>query len=110
MNKEKFIKQIRKSMKDKAIELTKEFENGKSFKDIIKEPCLKNWSKIIHIEYYTLALIELIENIKKNPKLKKELKIETGDVDIFYNSLKKCEMCIYALYCEIEKLNLQNKQ
>ncbi len=69
---------------------------------------MKNWSKITHIEFYTLALIELIKNIKKNPKLKKKLKIETGDVDIFYDSIKKCEICIYALYCEIQKLNLQN--
>ncbi len=36
MNEEKIIKQMKKSIKDKAIKLTKDFENGKSFKGILK--------------------------------------------------------------------------
>lgn len=106
MNEKIFIKKINESMKTKADELTKDFAGGAKFREIINKPLLKNWSSIIHIEYYALALISLVDNIMKNPVLAEKLKQEFPDIDKFYCSLKKCELCIYTLFCEIETLNI----
>ncbi len=51
MNEELFIKRINNSIKNKAYKLTKDYANGQTFKEIIKQPLLKNLSRVIHIEY-----------------------------------------------------------
>jgi len=109
MDLKNFEAKMRKLLENKSNQLVNDYSNGKPILKLIEKQLMKDWWRIVHIEYDTLSFMRFVEQIKENPNLKNKLKNEIGDVDKFYNALKNCEICIYALYCEIEKINLQNK-
>ncbi len=110
MNVQKFEKNLEKKMKENSNKLIKAFSKGSNLFTLIEKPLIRDLGKILHIEFDILILITFMENINKNPKLKKKLQNEIGDVDKFFTSIKNCEMCIYTMYCEFERLNMSNKK
>lgn len=103
MNKTDLLEKFHESIDNCSDSLLINIKNIK-FEESFKPAFMKSLRKLLLIEFRIMVLLDFMEKIQKISHLYKKLNSEIKDIQNFNQSLKKCEICIYSLFTEIEKI------